>query len=131
MKDSSESQDLLHRRPSPDSSTAATNGVAAGALRLLFQPLEWIRMLCRELNATFVLGVVLVYGLSQGFSGSFFRVVSDFYWKNVQKVQPSAVQMYAGFYYIPWILKPLWGILTDVFPVRGYRRRPYFILAGD
>ncbi|XP_020584929.1 probable folate-biopterin transporter 6 isoform X1 [Phalaenopsis equestris] len=124
MKSSSESQDLLHPPP-PENSTGAT--VAFG---LLSQPYQWIRKLCRELNTSFVLGVMLVYGLSQGFSGSFFKVVSDFYWKDVQKVQPSAVQMYIGFYYIPWILKPAWGILTDMFPVRGYRRRPYFIVAG-
>ncbi|KAK9279121.1 hypothetical protein L1049_012796 [Liquidambar formosana] len=87
-------------------------------------------MLSQRLNLSFVFGVVLVYGISQGFSGAFFRVVSDYYWKDVQKVQPSAVQLYVGLYYIPWIMKPVWGLLTDVFPVMGYRRRPYFVLAG-
>ncbi|XP_020267433.1 probable folate-biopterin transporter 6 [Asparagus officinalis] len=38
--------------------------------------------------------------------------------------------MYAGFYFIPWVMKPVWGVLTDVFPVFGYKRRPYFVLAG-
>ncbi|KAG9455919.1 hypothetical protein H6P81_000427 [Aristolochia fimbriata] len=97
---------------------------------IVSQPLEWLRMLCKELNGSFVLGVVFVYGFSQGFAGSFFRVVSDYYWKDVQKVQPSTVQMFIGFYYIPWIMKPLWGLLTDVFPIHGYKRRPYFLLAG-
>lgn len=87
-------------------------------------------MLCKQLNPTFILGIALVYGLSQGFSNSFFKVVTDFYWKDVQKVQPSVVQLYIGFYYIPWIMKPVWGLLTDVFPVMGYRRRPYFVAAG-
>ncbi|KAJ6329896.1 hypothetical protein OIU76_008676 [Salix suchowensis] len=54
----------------------------------------------------------------------------DYYWKDVQKVQPSAVQLYMGLYYIPWVMKPIWGLFTDVFPVRGYKRRPYFIVAG-
>lgn len=58
------------------------------------------------------------------------QVVSDYYWKDVQMVQPSSVQLFIGLYYIPWLMKPLWGLLTDVFPVRGYRRRPYFVLAG-
>ncbi|KAE8682546.1 putative folate-biopterin transporter 6 [Hibiscus syriacus] len=40
------------------------------------------------------------------------------------------VQLYIGLYYIPWIMKPIWGLLTDVFPIRGYRRRPYFVVAG-
>ncbi|KAK4491031.1 hypothetical protein RD792_001752 [Penstemon davidsonii] len=94
------------------------------------EPFQWLHMLCSRLNPTFVLGVVLVYGINQGFSGSFFKVVSDYYWKDVQKVQPSAVQLFIGLYYIPWVMKPIWGLMTDVFPVKGYRRRPYFVLAG-
>ncbi|XP_057959155.1 probable folate-biopterin transporter 6 [Malania oleifera] len=97
---------------------------------ILFQPLHWLQMLCRELDPSFIAGVALVYGLSQGFAASFFRVVSDFYWKDVQRVQPSAVQLYMGLYYLPWLMKPLWGLLTDVFPIMGFRRRPYFVLAG-
>ncbi|KAF8400486.1 hypothetical protein HHK36_013784 [Tetracentron sinense] len=99
-------------------------------LIIIQEPFQWLQMLCKEFNTSFVFGVVLVYGLSQGFSGSFFRVVSDYYWKDTQKVQPSAVQLYIGLYSIPWVMKPIWGLLTDVFPVRGYRRRPYFIVAG-
>lgn len=97
---------------------------------LLAQPVRWLRMLCEELGGSFVAGVVLVHGFNQGFLGSFFKVVSDFYWKDVQKVQPSQVQLFVGFYYLPWILKPLWGLLTDVFPISGYKRRPYFLLSG-
>ncbi|KAE9459108.1 hypothetical protein C3L33_08988, partial [Rhododendron williamsianum] len=97
---------------------------------LLLQPFQWLQMLSHQLNTSFVVGIFLVYGLSQGFSGSFFRVVTDYYWKDVQKVQPSEVQLYMGLYYIPWVMKPVWGLLTDVFPVRGYHRRPYFVLAG-
>ncbi|XP_011081396.1 probable folate-biopterin transporter 6 [Sesamum indicum] len=96
----------------------------------ILEPLQWLQMLSSRLNPTFVLGVMLVYGLNQGFSGSFFKVVSDYYWKDVQKLQPSAVQLFVGLYYIPWVMKPIWGLLTDVFPVKGYRRRPYFVMAG-
>ncbi|KAL0327616.1 UNVERIFIED_CONTAM: putative folate-biopterin transporter 6 [Sesamum angustifolium] len=96
----------------------------------ILEPFQWLQMLSSRLNPTFVLGVVLVYGLNQGFSWSFFKVVSDYYWKDVQKLQPSAVQLFIGLYYIPWVMKPIWGLLTDVFPVKGYRRRPYFVLAG-
>lgn len=97
---------------------------------LILEPFEWLQMLCSRLDSTFILGVILVYGLSQGFSGSFFKVVSDYYWKDVQKVQPSAVQIFIGLYYIPWVMKPIWGLLTDVFPLKGYKRRPYFVIAG-
>lgn len=31
---------------------------------------------------------------------------------------------------LPFMIKPLWGILTDFFPIFGYRRRSYFIISG-
>ncbi|KAF7817311.1 putative folate-biopterin transporter 6 [Senna tora] len=103
---------------------------AATTTSIILEPFQWLRMLSSQLSPTFILGVFLVYGLGQGFSGSFFRVVSDYYWKDVQKVQPSVVQLYVALYFIPWVMKPIWGIFTDTFPVRGYRRRPYFVIAG-
>ncbi|PAN25413.1 hypothetical protein PAHAL_4G299300 [Panicum hallii] len=93
-------------------------------------PAAWLRMLARELHWSFVLGVVATYGVSQGLGGGINRVASDYYWKDVQRVQPSVAQVYQGITSIPWMVKPLWGLLTDVLPVAGYRRRPYFILAG-
>lgn len=93
-------------------------------------PLNWFRMLCKETHWSFVFGVVVVYGISQGLGGAIWRVASDYYWKDVQMVQPSEAQVYQGITSIPWLVKPLWGLLTDVLPVAGYRRRPYFILAG-
>ncbi|ERN07070.1 hypothetical protein AMTR_s00019p00060350 [Amborella trichopoda] len=93
-------------------------------------PVLWLKMLSDELHWTFVTGVVIVYGISQGLGGALSRVASDYYWKDVQLVQPSASQFYQGITYIPWVVKPLWGLFTDVCPVAGYKRRPYFILAG-
>lgn len=97
---------------------------------LMLEPFEWLQMLSTRLHSTFILGVFFVYGLSHGFSSAFFKVVSDYYWKDVQKVQPSAVQLFIGLYSIPWVMKPIWGLLTDVFPFKGYKRRPYFVIAG-
>ncbi|RHN77001.1 putative folate-biopterin transporter, major facilitator superfamily domain-containing protein [Medicago truncatula] len=99
-------------------------------LSILTEPIEWLTMLTNNLNPTFIAGIFLVYGIGQGFTGSLFKLVTDYYWKDVQKLQPSTVQLYVGIYFIPWILKPIWGILTDAFPILGYRRRPYFVVAG-
>ncbi|XP_048133554.1 probable folate-biopterin transporter 6 [Rhodamnia argentea] len=121
-----------HKPPPPPSAATAFQPKASNnnLFALLLEPIQWLQMLSANLNPTFVLGVFIVYGLNQGFAGSFFKVVSDFYWKDVQRVNPSSVQLYSGLYYIPWVMKPLWGLLTDVFPVMGYRRRPYFVAAG-
>lgn len=93
-------------------------------------PIHWFKMLATEMHWSFVLGVVVVYGISQGLGGALARVGTEYYMKDVQKVQPSEAQIYAGITSIPWIVKPLWGLLTDVLPIYGYRRRPYFIFAG-
>lgn len=94
-------------------------------------PVAWFRMLARELHWSFVFGVVATYGISQGLGGGISRVASDYYWKDVQRVQPATVQFLSVFFFIPWVLKPLWGIMTDVFPICGYRRRPYFLFSGQ
>ncbi|XVE97319.1 hypothetical protein REPUB_Repub03eG0009400 [Reevesia pubescens] len=93
-------------------------------------PIYWFRMLAMETHWSFVFGVVSVYGISQGLGGALARVGTEYYMKDVQKVQPSESQVYSGITYIPWIVKPIWGLLTDVVPIMGYRRRPYFILSG-
>ncbi|GJX08744.1 probable folate-biopterin transporter 2 [Tanacetum coccineum] len=92
-------------------------------------PVNWFKMLSRETHWTAVVAVVVVYGLNQGLGGALARVGTEYYMKDVQKVQPSEAQAYSGITNIPWIIKPIWGLLTDVVPILGYRRRPYFILA--
>lgn len=101
-----------------------------GVLELILKPYYWFRMLCDELHWSFVSGVVIIYGINQGMSLGLSKISTQYYMKDEQKLQPSEAQIYAGIIQIPWIVKPLWGLLTDTLPIRGYRRRPYFILAG-
>ncbi|KAI0492483.1 hypothetical protein KFK09_026756 [Dendrobium nobile] len=96
----------------------------------LCYPLHWFKMLATEMHWSFIYGIVVVNGINQGLGGAVGRVASDYYWKDVQEVQPSESQVYQGITSLPWIIKPLWGLLTDILPVAGYRRRPYLILAG-
>lgn len=97
---------------------------------LMTRPISWFRMLGDELHWSFVLGVVIVYGINQGLSVGLVRVSMQYYMKDEQKLQPSEAQFYSGIISIPWIVKPLWGLMTDIVPIFSYRRRPYFIFAG-
>ncbi|XP_062101677.1 probable folate-biopterin transporter 2 [Humulus lupulus] len=106
-------------------------GCGGGGSDCFMAPIHWLNMLASEMHWTLVLGVILIYGINQGFSGALGRVGTEYYMKDIQKVQPSEAQIYGGITSIPWIVKPLWGILTDVIPIFGYRRRPYFIIAGS
>ncbi|CAL9046827.1 probable folate-biopterin transporter 2 [Musa acuminata AAA Group] len=117
----------VKQKEAPDEDFQDSNG---GCRYPNWSPLRWFRMLAEEMHWSFVFGVITVYGISQGFGGAIAKVATDYYWKDVQMVQPSAAQVYHGIISIPWIVKPLWGLLTDVLPMAGYRRRPYFILSG-
>lgn len=87
-------------------------------------------MLVEELHWSFFFGVIIVYGVNQGLGKGLSKVSTQYYFKDEQRIQPSEAQVYVGLIQIPWIIKPVWGLLTDVVPVLGYRRRPYFIFAG-
>ncbi|KAJ6956805.1 hypothetical protein NC653_038879 [Populus alba x Populus x berolinensis] len=91
-----------------------------GSFDCFWTPIYWFKMLANETHWSFVFGVLVVYGISQGLGGAFNRVGTDYYMKDVQKES----------FQFPWLVKPLWGLLTDVLPILGYRRRPYFIFAG-
>lgn len=42
---------------------------------------------------------------------------------------PAEVSLFAALISVPWMLKPLFGLLTDFVPFRGTRRRGYLLLA--
>lgn len=94
-------------------------------------PFKWLKMLIDELHWSFVLGVVFVYGISQGLGAGLSKLSIQYYMKDDLRVQPSESQIYFGLMMIPWIGKPLWGFITDTVPIFGYRRRPYFVFAGN
>ncbi|XP_061365266.1 probable folate-biopterin transporter 2 isoform X1 [Gastrolobium bilobum] len=114
----------------PSDEVLEENEPRKGVCNCLCVPVHWFRMLSRETHWSFVFGVIVVYGVSQGLGGALSGVATKYYMKDVQQVQPSEAQVYVGITYIPWIVKPLWGLLTDVLPIFGYRRRPYFVFAG-
>ncbi|XP_011082613.1 probable folate-biopterin transporter 3 [Sesamum indicum] len=101
-----------------------------GVLGMIVSPFKWVKKLSDELHWSFVLGVVIVYGINQGLCLGLSKISTQYYMKDEQKLQPSEAQVYHGMIMIPWIVKPLWGLLTDTVPIAGRRRRPYFILAG-
>jgi MFS family permease len=43
---------------------------------------------------------------------------------------PDQVTKYLALLIIPWIIKPLYGLISDYIPVLGYHRRPYLIVSN-
>ncbi len=53
-----------------------------------------------------------------------------FYLKETLKLEPSKIMYLSSVITIPWMIKPLYGWLSDAFPLWGYRRKSYMIVSG-
>ncbi|QSJ16258.1 folate/biopterin family MFS transporter [Nostoc sp. UHCC 0702] len=58
------------------------------------------------------------------------RLAVSFFLKDELLLSPSQVSALLGIVTLPWIIKPVFGFISDGLPIFGYRRRPYLVLAG-
>jgi folate/biopterin transporter len=58
-----------------------------------------------------------------------FPAIAMRYWM-MEWVSPAQMAAIFGITSIPWCLKPLYGFISDSYPICGYRRRPYIIIGG-
>ncbi|WP_008315120.1 folate/biopterin family MFS transporter [Leptolyngbya sp. PCC 6406] len=72
--------------------------------------------------------ILLVYFV-QGVLG-LARLAVSFFLKDDLGLSPAEVAALTGIATAPWTIKPLFGFMSDGFPIFGYRRRPYLVLSG-
>ena len=58
------------------------------------------------------------------------RLAVSFFLKDDLSLTPAKVAALMGVAAFPWVIKPLFGLISDGLPLFGYRRRPYLILSG-
>ncbi|MEM8672697.1 MAG: folate/biopterin family MFS transporter [Cyanobacteria bacterium P01_G01_bin.67] len=75
-----------------------------------------------------LLAILTVYFV-QGILG-LARLAVSFFLKDDLGLTPAEVAALTGITALPWIVKPLFGFMSDGLPILGYRRRPYLILSG-
>ena len=75
-----------------------------------------------------LLAILTVYFV-QGILG-LARLAVSFFLKDDLGLTPAQVAALTGITAIPWIIKPVFGFISDGLPVFGYRRRPYLIFSG-
>ncbi len=75
-----------------------------------------------------LVAILLVYFV-QGILG-LARLAVSFFLKDELGLGPAEVSALMGIASLPWIVKPLFGFMSDGLPILGYRRRPYLILSG-
>ncbi|MFW9258642.1 folate/biopterin family MFS transporter [Nostoc sp. CALU 546] len=58
------------------------------------------------------------------------RLAVSFFLKDELLLSPVEVSALLGIVFLPWMIKPVFGFISDGLPIFGYRRRPYLILSG-
>ncbi len=72
--------------------------------------------------------ILLVYFV-QGILG-LARLAVSFFLKDELGLTPAEVAALMGIVALPWVLKPLFGFLSDSLPIFGYRRRSYLLISS-
>jgi folate/biopterin transporter len=74
------------------------------------------------------IAIAMVYFV-QGILG-LSRLAVSFFLKDDLNLDPAETAFLTGFSSIPWLIKPLYGFISDGIPLFGYRRRSYLVLCG-
>jgi MFS family permease len=72
--------------------------------------------------------VYVVEGVGQ--VGGLIAQPLSYYLKEVHGWTPLQVTAYLAIFNFPWIIKPVYGALSDFVPLFGYRRKPYLLAAN-
>ena len=58
------------------------------------------------------------------------KIAINFYYKDVLNLSPFQLTIITCITAIPWIIKPLYGFISDSYPLFGYKRKSYLILSS-
>ncbi|CAL8469006.1 g8547 [Coccomyxa elongata] len=72
-------------------------------------------------------GIGIVY-MVFGFLDVWGRLPVNFFLKDDLHWSPSQLEFWGGIKALPWVIKPVYGLLSDAVPLLGYHRRSYLIL---
>ena len=75
-----------------------------------------------------VAAIVLVYFV-QGILG-LSRLAKDYFLKDDLHLSPAEASLVLSVSAAPWLVKPVWGFISDSVPLFGYRRKSYLVLCG-
>ncbi|MBV9251521.1 MAG: MFS transporter [Acetobacteraceae bacterium] len=73
--------------------------------------------------------VYTVEGIGQAKVGVMWQPLTNFL-KSVHGWSPVQISASLAVLDVPWVIKPLWGLISDFVPLFGYRRRSYLLVAN-
>eukprot|EP00929_Paragymnodinium_shiwhaense_P026680 TRINITY_DN15807_c0_g3_i1.p1 TRINITY_DN15807_c0_g3~~TRINITY_DN15807_c0_g3_i1.p1 ORF type:complete len:610 (+),score=64.81 TRINITY_DN15807_c0_g3_i1:47-1831(+) len=125
------------QKPSDETPLAVTmpltvTGSCKAGKSVLGAPLSLVNFLASlyKLFRGYVPAAVAQYGVNQGIGMNIFHMARKIYTMNVLKLDGATSARYVAAGHVPWQIKPLFGMLSDVVPFLGLRRTSYFALGG-
>ncbi len=89
---------------------------------------DWLKSL-RGRSFDLELGAIATIYFVQG-AMILSQLAVSFFLKDDLGLSPAEVASMVGITMIPWTIKPLYGLVSDGFPIFGYRRRPYLLISS-
>jgi hypothetical protein len=93
--------------------------------------MEWVRALGGFFRAYAwsTLTILFLVYWSQGFK-HFGVLALAYFFEDTLKLEPASAQYVFSLGQLAWYFKPLYGMISDNFPIYGNHRKPYLCLAG-
>ncbi len=102
----------------------------AESLRSAFGLRTFLDRLIAVFGWRYVVTVAAEYGVNQGAGLTFVNGAMRFYAFDELGVSAAEWGRMLGFGQIPWMLKAIFGLISDTLPINGLHRAPYLIIAG-
>jgi len=91
-------------------------------------PIGWINNLADEVGYKLLVMLFFVQHILKGFVTSFSGAAVPYLYKSYSVAGPQ-VQIYSSVAKLPWAVKPVIGLISDVYPIFGYNKAPYVLLS--
>jgi Na+/melibiose symporter-like transporter len=91
---------------------------------------EWSATLSSAFGLRYMSMVVAQYGFNQGIGNKLVQTAQNYYLLEGLGLSSERAGLIQAAAVIPWQLKSLFGLISDAFPIAGYRRAPYIIFGG-
>ncbi len=83
----------------------------------------------REFNVVAFYFVICMVGFVQG-SSNLAKLATEYFFKDDVHFEPAELAIASGLISSPWVIKPVYGFISDSYPILKRRRSPYFFIFG-
>lgn len=88
-------------------------------------PFAWLRTLSEVFGYKLLLILFCSQHVLKGFVIAYATTSADFLFREYE-LQGPHLQMYKAIMALPWALKPIIGVISDTFPIMGYKKAPVY-----